>query len=280
MKKLLVKDIVGLKNKRKITRTTALDYFTAKAIEQAGIDIIGLDGPPMEIFFKGRPNGEQAVLEEVVLCLKAVRRGAPNTFILVPIPYGYSFLDEKEILRTAVTLVKSGADAVKLEGAGIRTEKIKKLIIEGIPCVGHTGLNTQKAKTGGFRSIGKKAEEAIQIYEEALELQEAGVVWIELECVPYNVAAEITKRLKIPTIGVGSGPGCDGQFLHCEDMLGMHDGYYPRHCKKYTDFFEDSVKIFKKFCEEVNSGVFPEKRHSFKIEEEEFKRFVDKIDSI
>jgi 3-methyl-2-oxobutanoate hydroxymethyltransferase len=280
VKKILVKEISKLKNKRKITRTTALDFFTAKAIEEAGIDIIGLDGPPMEIFFKGMPHGEQASLDEVILCLEAVRRGAPNTFIMVPVPYGYASINEEETSRTAVTLMKRGADAVKIEGTEIMVTKIKKLVMEGIPCVGHVGLNTQKAKIGGFHSVGKSAAEAVEVYEDAVKLQETGVVWIELECVPYRVAEEITKRLEIPTIGVGSGPGCDGQFLHCEDMLGMHNGYYPRHCKKYSNFYEDSVKVLKTYKDEVEKEVFPEKRNSFEIDEKEFRKFINTLNDI
>ena len=267
MKKLSVEDIRALKNKRKITRTTALDFFTAIAIEQAGIDMIGLDGPPVEIFYKGLPSGENATLEELLWCLDAVRRGAQNTFIMVPLPYSCSSLTADETLRTAAKLLENGADAVKLEGAGPRAQKIRKMVGRGIPCVGHIGLDTEKAKTGGFRSIGKTAAEAYEVFEDALELQDCGVVWIELECVPFKVAGEITKRIQVPTIGIGSGPDCDGQFLHCEDMLGMHNRYYPRHCKKYLTVYEQSVKALKKFREEVS-------------QDPEFEEFMKKISPV
>lgn len=275
MKKLLVKDILELKGKRKITKVTALDYFTARAIELAEIDIIGLDGPPIEIFFKGMSNGERVTLEELTFCLNAVRRGAENTFIMAPIPYGYSFISNEETLRTAIKLIKAGADAVKIEGTKNKIGKIKKLIKEGISCVGHIGLTTEKAKIGGFRSIGKKASEAIELFKDAMLLEETGVIWIEFECVPYKIAAEITKRLKIPTIGVGSGSGCDGQFLHSEDMLGMHDRYYPKHCKKYLNFYKDSIRVFKIFKEDVNKGIFPDKNNSFEIEDSEYDIFIE-----
>lgn len=115
---------------------------------------------------------------------------------------------------------------------------------------------------------------------DALTLQDAGVVWIELECVPFRVAAEITKSVKIPTIGVGSGPGCDGQFLHCEDILGMHDSYYPKHCKQYLNFFNDSVEAMRMFKDEVTRTVFPEEENSFKISDEEYEKFLENIDKI
>lgn len=163
MKKLLVKDIIALKDERKITKLTALNFFTARAIEQAGIDIIGLDGPPVELYFKGMSSGEKATLDEVLFCLHAVRRGAQNTFIMVPFPFGYCSISIEETLRTAVKLIKQGADAVKIEGTGVNVEKIRRCVSEGIPCAGHIGLNTLKARLGGFRSVGKKAEEAMEV---------------------------------------------------------------------------------------------------------------------
>ena len=147
---------------------------------------------------------------------------------MVPIPYGYSKISHQKTLETAVKLIKSGADAVKIESVGSNLEKIKKINEEGIPCVGTIGLNIEISMREGFRCIGKKADEAIKAYQNALSLQSFGVIWIELECMPYRVASEITKRLKVPTIGVGSGPYCDGQFLHSEDILGMHNRYYPK----------------------------------------------------
>ena len=274
MGKLLPKDIQELKQKRKITRTTGLDFFTARAIEQAGIDIIGLDGPPMEIFFKGMANGDAAVMEEVLLSLAAVRRGAPQTFLMVPIPFGYASISHEETVRTAVELIRQGADAVKIEGGGPTVEKVRRLTSEGIPCVGHVGLDTLKAKREGFHSTGKKAGDAYGIYQDAIDLQEAGVLWIELECVTARVAAEITNRVSVPTIGIGSGGGCDGQFLHCEDLLGMHNGYYPKHCKKYAHMFEDSVRHMQQFKEDVEKGIFPDTMNTFKMQDIEFHDFL------
>jgi 3-methyl-2-oxobutanoate hydroxymethyltransferase len=179
-----------------------------------------------------------------------------------------------------VKLLENGADAVKLEGAGSKAERIRKMVGEGILCVGHIGLDTEKAKTGGFRSVGKTAAEAYQVFEDALELQDCGVVWIELECVPFKVASEITKRIRVPTIGIGSGPDCDGQFLHCEDMLGMHNRYYPKHCKKYLTVYEESVRALKKFRDEVRAGQFPTDTNSFRIRDDEFEKFMNKIGAV
>lgn len=273
MAKLLPKDIRNLKGVRKITKVTALDYFSARIIEKAGIDIIGLDGPPVEIYYKGAQNGIEAKLDELIFCLKAIRKGAPNTFISVPIPYGYTHISNDKTLKAALALMKNGADAVKIEGSHTNLEKVERLAHENIPCISTIGLNVEISLMEGFRCIGKKAQEALEQYKNALYLQELGIVWLEIECMPHIIAAEITKLLKIPTIGIGSGPGCDGQFLHSEDLLGMHDRYYPKHSKKYISFFEDSVTALKKFKEDIDSGQFPKEKNSFEIDDDQIILF-------
>jgi len=274
--RITVKNIQNTKNKRKLTHTTALNYFTARAAEEANIDIIGLGGTAVEMFLKGAENGTASIMEELLFCISAVRRGAPNTFVMASLPYGMSFISDEDTLRNTVAIIKAGADATKIQGSGYKVEKIKKITREGIPCTGHLGLTTMYAsRLGGFKSVGKKAEQAVNLYKDALALQEAGVVWIELECVPHKVATEITKRLDIPTIGVGSGPGCDGQVLVLEDLLGMHDRHYPKHCKKYMDFYIDSVRALRQFKKEVDDNVFPTEENSFKIDETEFELFLE-----
>lgn len=279
--KTTVKDILKSKNNKKLTMVTALDYFRAKAVEEAGIDIIGLGGTAVEMFFKGMKNGNASTMEELIFCLNAVRRGAPDTFIMASIPYGLSFISDEETLRNAVTLMKNGADATKIQGGGTKINKVKKITAEGIPCTGHLGLTTMYASNlGGFKSIGKKATQALQLYKDALKLQDAGVIWIELECVPYKVAEEITKRLDIPTIGIGSGPDCDGQLLVIEDLLGMHDRYYPKHCRKYMDFYQDSVKALKDFKKDVEDRNFPALANCFEMGDRELDLFLEGIEKI
>jgi 3-methyl-2-oxobutanoate hydroxymethyltransferase len=278
MAKLKIKDIQNLKGKRKITKVTALNYYSARAIEESDIDIIGLDGPPVEMYFKGEKDGLKANLDELILCLKAVRRGAENTFIVAPIPFIWSQGSIGKIYGAAKRLMEEGADAVKIEGAGKGIDKIKKVISDGIPCVGTVGHSQEIYQKEGFRCIGKKAPEAVKAYEDAKILQELGVIWIEIECMPFKVASEITKSLKIPTIGIGSGAGCDGQFLHSEDILGMLDSYYPKHCKKYMDFYPDSIAALSDFRMDVISGRFPKEENSFVIDEEEFAGFKKKLE--
>jgi len=283
MGKLSQREILRLKGKRKLTMTTALNYFEAKIVEQAGIDEIGLGGAAVEMCFKGMPNGTKSNLEELLIFIKAVRRGAPNTFIMASIPYGYSFISDEETLRAAVAMVKAGADAVKIQGGSpTKVSKIKKITSEGIPCQGHVGLETMYAETiGGFQCVGKKAEDAFKIYEGALRVQEAGAFQCDFEDIPYKVAAEISKRLDMLTVGAGSGPDCDIQILMYSDMLGMGypTGKYPKHTKQYLNIYDNSVEALKEWKREVEDGVYPnEKEHSFEIEDIEFEKFMNKID--
>ena len=143
--------------------------------------------------------------------------------------------------------------------------------------MGTIGLNTEISSHEGFRCIGKRAEDAIKAYRDALALQDLGVVWIEIECMPYKVAKEITKRLKIPTIGIGSGPGCDGQFMHSEDLLGLHNRYYPKHCKKYLDFYNEQIKALISFKKDVIRNIFPQESNSFEIKDSEFEKLLKEL---
>lgn len=277
MPKLTARDIARLRGKRKIVMSTATDYFTAKAVEAVGLDCVGTGTSLFALHSKGTMIATEITLEQELSMIRAVRNGAPNTFLTCPLPYGHTISDE-EVLRTAVALVKAGADAIKIPGAGPRVEKIRKVVSEGIPCVGHVGLVPEFVSTlGGFRSVGKTAQEAIQVYENALSLQDAGVTWVELECVPHRVAAEITKRLEVPTIGIGSGAVCDGQVLALDDMLGTHDLHYPKHTKRYRNFYEDTIAVLQQFKEDVNSGVFPQIENSFSIRDEEFELFQQRL---
>lgn len=280
MGKLSVEEIQDLKGKRKITKVTALNYYSAKVIEESGIDIIGLDGPPIELYFKGKKDGLNADLDELIFCLKAIRRGAENTFVLTPIPFNCFDGSSDNVLKAAERLFEAGADAVKVEGAGDNFIRIEEITSKGIPCIGTIGHNLELYKKEGFRCVGKEVDEAVRAFENANILQRLGVAWIEIECMPFKVAAEITKVLKVPTIGIGSGPDCDGQFLHSEDILGMHDLYYPKHCKKYLDFYVESKEAISDFKIDVTSGIFPGEKNSFEIGEKEFLEFKKRLNPI
>ncbi len=279
MEKLTVKDIKDLKGKRKIIQIGAFCYYSARALEKSEVaDIIGTGTGNVESILKGNHNDKGGKLEEGILLLEGVRKGAPNTFIMFSMPYGSTFISSEETQRAAVAILKAGADATKIQGGGESINKIEKLNKEGIPCAGHLGLTPWFVTfLGGHRCVGKKSEEAIKIYNDAIKIQEAGASWIELECVPHKVAAEITKRLEIPVIGIGSGPYCDGQAQVETDILGFHDMHYPKHTKKYADFFNKSIDIYKEFGKEVNQDIFPTKENSFEIDDKEFETFKNAI---
>jgi 3-methyl-2-oxobutanoate hydroxymethyltransferase len=278
MTKLTPRDIVRLKGQRKVVGCAVADFFAAKAAETVGLDFVGTGVSLYSLHHKGTMISTAVTLEQELSLIGAVAAGAPNTFLTCPIPYGHA-ITEEETLRTCVALVQGGADAIKIQGAGPRIEKIRRAISEGLCVVGHVGLTPEFATTTtGFRGVGKTAQEAVRIYEDALKLQDAGVTWVELECVPYRVAAEITSRLQVPTIGIGSGAGCDGQVLALDDMLGTHDLHYPRHNKKYRNYCEDTIAVLGQFKEEVGTGAFPETKNSFTIPDDEFELFVERLE--
>jgi len=259
-----IKDLQKLKGKRKVVLTTAFDYYTAKACELAGIDVL-VTWPQ-----------HNETMEELQIVLEQVRKGAPNTLIGAGIPRYQAFINETEAIRCSWAALKAGADMIYSSGMSI--DLFKALARQRIPCVGHVGFIPAHATWfGGPRAVGKTSEEARQVYEDTLAFQEAGAIAVEMECVPAKVAAEITKRMDILVLSMGSGLECDGQYLFSCDLLGLNDGHYPRHSKKYANFFNDSVEVFKRYKEEVNSGAFPAKGNQIEIKDDEFSLFTRSI---
>lgn len=255
MGKMTIKDLIGLKGKRKITVTNTRDPYVAKACELAGIDNI------------------TAYVDNV----EDVSKAAPNTLITGAGPFGKPYISDTEAMRYAVDLLNKGADMIYT--LGMLPERIKQVSAHKIACIAHVGLVPYQASwLGGFKSIGKTSEEAVKVFNDTLELQEAGVIAVEMECVPERIAEEITKRVDILTFSMGSGPDCDGQYLFACDLLGSHDDHYPRHAIKYGNFFNDSVEIFKKFKKDVDDLAYPTKQHTIEIDDNEFELFMKKID--
>lgn len=263
MKKLTVRDILEAKGKRTLAEVLVTDQATARACEAAGIDL----------------------LITTAAHVRAVRSGAPNTFLTAGVPYGSANASDAEAIRAGFSALGEGADAVyAFMGLG----RIRAMAEEAIPVVGHVGLVPERLTwLGGFRAVGKNAQEALQVYRDTLALQEAGAFAVEMECVPQRVAAEITKRVDLFVISMGSGGGCDGQYLFACDILGTHEGRMPRHAKKYRNLFaemqrlnEESVAAFKEFGEDVASGAFPAKGNIVEIKDEEFERFLGEIHKV
>ena len=259
-----IKDLQDLKGKRKIVLTTAFDYYTARACELAGIDVI-VTWPQ-----------HNETMEELLMVLEQVRKGAPNTLIGAGIPRYQAYINETEAIKCAWAALKAGADMIY--SSGMSLDLFRALGKQRIPCVGHVGFIPAHATWfGGPRAVGKTSQEALQVYQDSLAFQEAGAIAVEMEVVPAKVAAEITKRLDILVFSMGSGPECDGQYLFSCDLLGLNDGHYPRHSKKYANFFEDSVEVFKKYKEEVTSGSYPARAQQIEIKDDPFNAFARAI---
>jgi 3-methyl-2-oxobutanoate hydroxymethyltransferase len=261
MARLTVKDLLDLKGKRQIVLVSAFDYWTAQACETAGIDMLVTWAPS---------------LEHLKVVLNQVRAGAPNIFIGAGIPPNYAYISESNALEAAMIAMDLGADVIY--ASGMEIGKFQALGKQKIPFVGHVGyLPVLNTWFGGPRAVGKTWPEAIQVYRDVLAYQEAGAIAVEVECVPCKVAAEITKRVNILTFSMGSGPDCDGQFLFGCDILGSHNGHFPRHSKSYANFYKQSLAAFKQYKEEVHNGIFPAREHIIDINAEEFDLFVKQI---
>ncbi|MBC7337355.1 MAG: 3-methyl-2-oxobutanoate hydroxymethyltransferase, partial [Clostridia bacterium] len=193
-------------------------------------------------------------------------RGAPNTFVIADLPFLSYQVSREEAIRNAGLLVKEGgADAVKLEGGGAMVAVAQAVVQAGIPVQGHLGLTPQTAtQLGGYRVQGKEAAQAQAIVQDAKALEEAGCFSLVLECVPMGLAAEITRALSIPVIGIGAGPDCDGQVLVYHDVLGLFRRFVPRFVKQYAQLREPIINAFQTYIQEVREGRFPDEAHSFK----------------
>ncbi|MEZ4707210.1 MAG: 3-methyl-2-oxobutanoate hydroxymethyltransferase [Caldilineaceae bacterium] len=261
MSKLTVRDLIAAKGKRKLVLTTAFDAWTAKAAEDAGVDMILAWG---------------SNLEHSKWVISAVRSGAPNTLIGSGLPTIGAYSSEAEALRLAGELRSVGTDIIYC--SGLVPEKFAALARQRYPCAGHVGyLPVQSTWFGGPRAVGKTWDEALKVYEDTVALQKAGVIAVEMECVPARVAAEITKRVDILTFSMGSGPDCDGQFLFSSDLLGTNMGHYPRHSITYARLLDAATHALTQYRKEVESGDYPGQRHMIKITDEEFARFLEAI---
>lgn len=273
--KLSVSDIKDLKSRRKITMLTAYDYSMAAAIEKAGIDLI-LVGDSLANVVLGLESTKEVTMDQMIYHAKAARRGAPETFMIGDMPFEAYQEDVSRSASNALRFIKeAGCDAVKLEWFDQAMDAARLVLKEGIPVAGHIGLTPQTAdKLGGFKVQGKDEEAAIRLLEQAADLEKAGCFALILECVPDEVARLITDSSRVPTIGIGAGPYCDGQVLVTHDMLGLFERYKPRFVKQYANLASEMVKSFQTFRDEVGSGAFPGPEHCFKIKEEELKKVI------
>jgi len=252
-----IDEVRRLKGVRKVTVLTAYDYQTAKIMDAAGIDII-LVGDSLGMVVLGYEDTKQVTMEDMIRHTQAVARGVESAIIIGDLPI-HSYETVEDALTNAGKLMEAGAHAVKLEG--YKPDAVKALIEEGIPVQGHLGLLPQTADVMKVR--GKKRSEAERILAEAREMDALGVFSLVLECIPLKLAKQVTEAVGTLTIGIGAGVHCDGQVLVVNDMLGMDEGYSPKHSKIFANLNDIIGDAVERYIEEVKAGKFPTDRHSF-----------------
>jgi len=270
--KITVPDILSRKSlpagdstrQKKITCLTAYDYPTARLLDDAGVDIL-LVGDSLAMVVLGYDNTLPVTIDEMLVHVRAVRRGTRHALLVADMPYGSYHVSLEESVRNAVRLVKEGgAEAVKVEGGERRLELISRLVEAEIPVMGHVGLTPQSVNAlGGFQVQGKSSDAARQVERDARAVEAAGAFSVVLESMPRELAARITEKLHIPTIGIGAGPDCDGQVLVLHDMLGLTMGHTPKFARRYANLSAEISRAVSAYCEDVRSGSFPSDAESF-----------------
>lgn len=251
-------------NNKKITCLTAYDYPTARLMDEAGVDVV-LVGDSVAMVVLGYESTLPLTMEESLHHTKAVRRGVQRALVVADMPFGTYQGDVNEALKNAVRFVKeAGAEAVKVEGGERRLEVIARLTEAEIPVMGHVGLTPQSVNAmGGYRVQGKTAGGAEQLLRDARAVEAAGAFAIVLEGIPRELAAEITKSVRIPTIGIGAGPDCDGQILVLHDLLGLTFQEPPKFARRYANVGEVISQAVREYCADVQGGSFPSDAESY-----------------
>ena len=247
---------------QKITMLTAYDATIARLLDRAQIDIL-LVGDSLGMVILGHDSTLPVTMDAMVHHTRAVRNGTKRALIVADMPFLSYQLGGRTAIRNAGRLLQEGgAAAVKLEGGSAVASTVHRIVETGIPVMGHLGLTPQSVhRIGGFRAVGKTKDEADQLIADARLLEEAGAFAVVLESIPSELAGEITAQLKIPTIGIGAGPSCDGQVLVGYDAFGLFDEFVPRFVKQYANLGAQMVEAAKEYAADVQAGRFPAKEH-------------------
>jgi 3-methyl-2-oxobutanoate hydroxymethyltransferase len=273
MNKITLTDIQQAKGKRKLVMLTAYDYPMAEAVDRAGLDMV-LVGDSVANVVLGLDDTVDMKMDEMIYHARAVRRAVKRALLIADMPFeGYQKDPEACVVNARRFIEEAGCDAVKLEWFDRALDVVGMVVKAGIPVMGHVGLTPQTAdKIGGFKVQGKNAEAARRVIDQALKLEAEGCFSVLLECVPDKVAGIVTAKLKIPTIGIGAGPDCDGQVLVTHDMVGMFDRRTPKFVKKYLNVLGLMELAFKRFKLDVAEGRFPDDDHSYLMDPKEAEK--------
>ncbi len=281
-KKKMIHDFYRMKQEgQKITWLTGYDFPTAQFEEAAGVDMI-LVGDSLGMCVYGYSGTVPVTMEQCIMHCEAVRRGAPNTFVVGDMPFmSYQKSDMDAVDNAGRFLKEANVDAIKLEGGKRVISRIKAILDAGIVVCGHIGLTPQSSgQLGGHKAQGRTAESARMVIEDALAIEEAGAQLLLLEAVPPEVAAFITKKLNIPVLSIGAGMHCDGQLLIVSDLIGQFQAFTPKFVKKYAQVAEVVTGAMQAYVQDVQSGAFPADEHCYHMlpgEEEKFNKLIETL---
>ena len=279
-KKRTIQDIRESKRSgEKMVYMSVPDYTSARWAEMAGVDV-AVVGDSLAMIAHGHPNTIPATMDMMAMHAAAIRRGAPNTFVLGCMPYQSYDTVEKALANATRFMQEAGSDAVKPQGGKSQAHILKALVDAGIPTASHIGMTPHTvAVFGGFRIQGRTADAAMKILEDAFAIQDAGCFMLEFEAVPAKIAAVISQQLEIPTIGIGAGVGTDGQILLCHDLLGVFTDFKPKFTKRFANLTEVAVKGISQYIAEVKAGSFPDDDHSYGVDEKEYEKFLSLVEN-
>jgi 3-methyl-2-oxobutanoate hydroxymethyltransferase len=275
--KLPLTELAEMKRRgQPIVMVTAYDAPGGRLADEAGADMV-LVGDSAAMTVLGHDSTVPATMEEMLMLTRAVTRGARRPLVVGDMPFGTFQVSDEEALRNAIRFVKeAGADAVKLEGAGLMLSRVERIVGAGIPVMGHLGLTPQSATMlGGFKAQGRSAEKARRLLADSRALEAAGCFSVVLEAVPAPVAARITQSLSIPTIGIGAGVDCDGQVLVWHDLLGLYEGRTARFVKRYAEIGQAIREALEAYAADVRERRFPEDRHTYAMPDDELALFEE-----
>ncbi len=262
----------------KMVYTSVPDYTSAQWAEMAGVDV-AVVGDSLAMIAHGHASTVPATMDMMIMHSQAVRRGAPNTFVLGCMPYQSYNTTDRALVNATRFMQEAGCDAVKPQGGKTQAHILAALVDAGIPTASHIGLTPHTvAMFGGFKVQGRSAETAMKILEDALAIQDAGCFMLEFEAVPASIARVISEQLEIPTIGIGAGAGTDGQILLSYDLLGVFTDFKPKFTKRYANLTEVAVSGLEKYVAEVKAGTFPDDAHSYSVKDEVYEAFLTLVE--
>jgi 3-methyl-2-oxobutanoate hydroxymethyltransferase len=270
VKKLLVSDLWDMKRQgKKITMITAYSYPQGLIVDEAGIDII-LVGDSLGMVELGYKDTVPVTMDEMLMHTKAVTRGVKRAHVVSDMPFmSYNISIEQGVTNAGILYKDGLADSVKLEGGQDMVPVVRAIVKAGIPVFGHIGLTPQTAAMlGGFKVQGKSVDQARRVIDDALALEDAGAFALILEAIPRQLAAIITKKVKIPTVGIGGGLDCDGQVLVLHDMVGLFRRFTPKFVKVYADVYSIQLEAVKKYIADVQASQFPAEEHTFTMKDD------------